>query len=105
MATDEELRNYLRRAAADLADTRRRLAEAESRLSELDAGEEIAVVSMACRYPGGVRTPEQLWQLLAAGQEVLDEFPTDRNWDPELYDPDPDAAGRSTTKVGHFLYD
>ena len=107
MATDEELRNYLRRAAADLTETRRRLAEAESRLAEADGGrhEEIAVVSMACRYPGGVRTPEQLWQLVAGGQEVLDEFPTDRNWDPELYDPDPDAAGKCTTKVGHFLYD
>jgi len=107
MATDEELRSYLRRAAADLADTRRRLAEAEGRLAELDTRphEEIAVVSMACRFPGGVRTPEQLWQLVAGGQEVLDEFPTDRNWDPDLYDPDPDASGKCTTKVGHFLHD
>jgi acyl transferase domain-containing protein/acyl carrier protein len=106
MATDEELRNYLRRAAADLTDTRRRLAEAESRLAELNgSGEPIAVVGMACRYPGGVRTPEQLWQLLVDGQEVLDEFPADRGWDPELYDPDPDAVGKSTTKYGHFLQD
>ena len=107
MASDEELRNYLRRAAADLADTRRRLTAAESRLAELDCrpAEDIAVVSMACRYPGGVRTPEQLWQLVAAGQEVLDEFPTDRNWDPDLYDPDPDASGKCTTKIGHFLHD
>ena len=107
MASDEELRNYLRRAAADLTDTRRRLAEAEGRLAELSGrgGEDVAVVSMACRYPGGVRTPEQLWQLLVEGREVIDEFPTDRGWDPELYDPDPDAANKSTTRYGHFLHD
>ena len=43
------------------------------------------------------------WQLLVDGREILDEFPTDRGWDPDLYDPDPDATGKSTTRHGHFL--
>ncbi|MFE2449516.1 type I polyketide synthase, partial [Streptomyces sp. NPDC059426] len=66
--------------------------------------EPIAIVSMSCRFPGGVRTPEELWQLLTSGGDALSEFPGDRGWDIEsLYNPDPDAQGTSYTREGGFL--
>ncbi|MFE0603977.1 type I polyketide synthase [Streptomyces sp. NPDC058871] len=68
--------------------------------------EPIAIVSMACRFPGGIGTPEDLWRLLAEGGDAVSDFPTDRGWDIEaLYDPDPDHPGTSTTRRGGFLHD
>ncbi|MFF0747299.1 SDR family NAD(P)-dependent oxidoreductase [Streptomyces sp. NPDC004111] len=70
-----------------------------------DASEEpLAVVGMACRFPGGIAGPEDLWRVLSEGREVIGDFPADRGWDLEgLYDPDPDKAGRSYLRRGGFL--
>lgn len=91
--------DYLKRLTADLRRTRRRVAELEGQLSEA-----VAVVGMACRYAGGVESPEDLWQLVIDGRDTVSDFPADRGWDVEgLYDPDPDATGRMYTRQGSFL--
>ncbi|MFG2129544.1 type I polyketide synthase [Streptomyces sp. NPDC048751] len=70
------------------------------------ADEPIAIVGMACHYPGGVGSPEDLWRLVAEDGDGISPFPTDRGWDTErLYDPDPDRAGRTYLTAGGFLHD
>ncbi|WP_330336821.1 SDR family NAD(P)-dependent oxidoreductase [Streptomyces sp. NBC_00557] len=67
------------------------------------ADDGIAIVSMACRFPGGADDPEGLWRLLAAGEDAISEVPADR-WDTQsLYDPDPEARGKAYTLRGGFL--
>ncbi|MEX2984377.1 SDR family NAD(P)-dependent oxidoreductase [Streptomyces sp. C36] len=77
--------------------------------------EPIAIVAMSCRYPGGVRTPEELWQLLTSGTDAISDFPVDRGWDLDLLAQGAEEAGgsegasgkagTSNTHKGGFLYD
>ncbi|WP_414636668.1 SDR family NAD(P)-dependent oxidoreductase, partial [Actinophytocola sp.] len=101
MSTEQRLRDYLKRVTADLHETRRRLRETEERV-----GEPVAIVAMGCRYPGGVRSPEDLWRMVDEGGDGIAGFPTTRGWDLDtLFDQNPEAHGTSLTRHGGFLHD
>ena len=101
MSNEQKLLSYLKRVTADLDEANRRLKDSEDR-----AYEPIALVGMGCRFPGGVRTPEQLWQLVAGGTDAMTGFPADRGWDLHaLQSTDPGRAGTSYVSEGGFLED
>src|SRR5437588_3950888 len=65
----------------------------------------IAIIGMACRLPGGIESPDQLWRALLRGDDLITEIPADR-WDAdEYYDPEPGVPGRSVSRWGGFLDD
>ncbi|MEU4905545.1 type I polyketide synthase, partial [Streptomyces sp. NPDC022067] len=103
MANEDTLRDYLKLVTADLRQTRQRIREME----EADK-EPIAIVAMSCRLPGGVHSPEALWQLVSTGTDAISDVPTDRGWDlSSLQGPDGGADGDGAPVVppGGFLHD
>ncbi|MCP2268761.1 Acyl transferase domain-containing protein [Actinokineospora diospyrosa] len=90
-STEAKLREYLRRVTTDLTQTRQRLRQVER--------EPIAIVGMACRYPGGVDSPEALWRLVDDGVDAIGGFPTDRGWDLTPFE----QSSVAFTREGGFL--
>ncbi|WP_431044269.1 type I polyketide synthase [Streptomyces sp. P1-3] len=98
-ANEAKLLDNLKWMTTELRRTRRRLAEVEE-----DGREPIAIVAMSCRFPGGVRSPEDLWRLVDGGGDAISGFPADRGWNIEaLADPDPDRKGTFYNSGGGFL--
>ncbi|MCX4851553.1 type I polyketide synthase [Streptomyces sp. NBC_00893] len=101
MENEEKLLSYLKKVTGDLHETRQRLRQAEA-----SSREPIAIVAMSCRYPGAISTPADLWRLVSRGEDAISGFPTNRGWDIDgIYDPDPDAPGKTYSVEGGFLHD
>ncbi|MEU6229203.1 type I polyketide synthase [Streptomyces sp. NPDC047042] len=99
MSNEDKYRDYLKRVTADLRSTKQNLKEVRDR-----ATEPIAIIGMSCRFPGGVDSPEQLWDLVLGDGDAIGPLPTDRGWPLDtLYDPDPDTPGRSYVTESGFL--
>ncbi|MFJ9953469.1 SDR family NAD(P)-dependent oxidoreductase, partial [Kitasatospora sp. NPDC091207] len=99
MDNEEKLLDYLKRVSADLRQTKERL-----RAVEAASTEPVAVVGIGCRYPGGVRSPEDLWRLVVEGGDAVAPLPTDRGWDNEaLFDAEAGRPGSSYVRAGGFL--
>ncbi|UKD59775.1 type I polyketide synthase [Amycolatopsis sp. FU40] len=93
MADEGKLREYLKLVTTELRQTRKRLQEAEE-------PEPVAIVSMGCRFPGGVASPEDFWELVGNGADAISGYPDDRGWSVERPESGPEYAD-----AGGFLYD
>ncbi|MFI6849010.1 type I polyketide synthase, partial [Kitasatospora sp. NPDC050467] len=97
MGNEKKLLDYLKRTTADLAQTKERLRDIEA--------EPIAIVGMACRFPGDTRSPEDLWDLVLDETDAIGGFPQDRGWDVGgMYDADAERAASGYTRSGGFLH-
>ncbi|MFC9788957.1 SDR family NAD(P)-dependent oxidoreductase [Rhodococcus sp. NPDC127528] len=101
MADQAKLLDYLKRVTAELYQAREKLREAEA-----VSREPIAVIGIGCRFPGGVRSPQDLWRLVESGSDTVSGFPEDRGWGlADLYDPTAEQSGKTYTVQGSFLDD
>ncbi|WP_391662472.1 type I polyketide synthase, partial [Streptomyces vinaceusdrappus] len=101
MQDEKKVLDYLKKVSAELHQTRQRLRQTEDRHQE-----PIAIIAMSCRYPGGVRSPEDLWRLVAEGGDAIGPFPDDRGWNLDaLLHPDQDRPGTSYVREGGFVDD
>lgn len=95
-------------ANTELSPIKRALQEVREMRAKLEAMEQarrepIAIIGMACRYPGDVNSPDDYWKLLCNGVDAISEIPRDRWNIDSFYDPDPDAAGKILTRWGGFI--
>ncbi|MEM7677229.1 MAG: beta-ketoacyl synthase N-terminal-like domain-containing protein, partial [Myxococcota bacterium] len=101
MAEDPKSLAYLKKLTLRLHETRAQLAEHERRQTE-----PIAIVAMACRFPAGVRSPDDLHAMVMAKTDGIDAFPTDRGWPlDQLWDPEGRRPGSSIARHGGFIDD
>jgi acyl transferase domain-containing protein/acyl carrier protein len=100
MSHEAKLREYLKRVTTELHEVSERLEEAEGRDRE-----PIAVIGMSCRLPGGITSPQELWQAVSSGTDLISEFPDDRGWDTGRWSPDPEQPGSYYARGAGFVRD